>query len=364
MHNFPIARKQILKRIHPDFKNHQIYVLTWLIFLVILTLLYSLLAIINHKLAIYELRFEQFIILIKKAFFTALPLSLITFAFPYDFIRCLPYWFYQYFLKNELKQDFQNPYYQVTQGKIIAIENIQASYFYKGQQKFTLKLHTGESIEFNLKIAQLYKSKPQMEIALPSSLIGQYVEICYLPETKKILQIWFINKTHHHPYYYRLSDLSDEYCDINNPPSKREYASLTWVNIQASLLEHHSDNVFQLNFKNADGLDDSYHSQNSDFEKFYSCLQQHYQLCSLTELQENLLKESPIVLYDFNQQQRKTRNISGSILLIVLLLLTYWLKNNFIDHLLWLSSVLLFFAVIIQQKMKAHRGWLPILPTT
>lgn len=361
MHNFPIARMQILKRIQPDFKNHQIYFITWLLFLILLTLLYTLLYIINANLSIHEFEFEQFIILIKKASFSVLPLSFLTLMLSNDFIQYLPYWFYQYFLQDELKQDFQDQHYQVTKGKIIALKSIENTYFRKGQQKITLQMDTDESIDFNLKIAQLYKCKPYIELILPSNMIGQYVEVCYLPRTKKILQIWFINKPHH-PYYHRLFDLSNDYCDMQNPPSKHQYASLTWINIEASLIQNNADAFIQLSFKNADGVNDHYNSQNTDFENFYSILQQHYQLRSLTELQEKLSKKSPLTLYNFKQQQHKTKNILGSVFLIIILLLTYWLKDNLIFHILWLSILSLFFAVIIQQKMKAHRGWLPILP--
>ena len=359
MSTFKISQHQILKRIQPDV-HPAIYLMIWLMLLFSLILCTSLLAIYDLDPPIQQLELEQLKSIIQKAFFANILLSGIFWFMPQAYINSLPFALYQYFLKPTLKADFQQQRYQVLTGEIIALENISDRYLVsKGQQKITIRGETGASETFQLNIMRLYSKNQHLDFMplLPSNVIGQRVEICYLPLSKHILQIWFNQKPHDMPYYHLFNNLLFGYCDVQNPPSKRQYSSLTWVEIQASRIEHHQHHTIQLTLKNADGISETYHQQQADFEKFYRLLQQQYRLCSLQELQEKLVLHPTITLYRFASTQAKMLILGITCTCLLFMCATY----------MQLPALLLCVILIllwIKPKLSAHRGWLTILPTS
>lgn len=305
-----IERKEILSRLSYIQGNKKYYFFAWLFFscfIVIFPILIRVFDYIVQQKPLSSLwsdsnMYIQIFIffVIYSAFFLLQPRWLES---------VLPFFIAKKGMDSKLVQDIAQPYYITDTAQLLKIENIVATRLVPTHQQLYLRLEQQQMEAWFTVYTGLLWATPHLhlDLKLTEDCIGQKVEICYLPQSKIIIQLFAQQNLKQDLAYSKIlqrliQPLSSE--KINRLPSKQQYALLSCQKIQAKP-EPISQDIFHLNLKTVHQGNITIRSDEPHFDLFYPILQQRYRLPSLMQIQQRLsLSSNAVVLYDLPAQLR------------------------------------------------------------
>lgn len=237
----------------------------------------------------------------------------------------LPFFIAKRGINSELSQDLAQSYYITDTAQLLKIENIAATRLVPTHQQLYLRLEQQQMEAWFTVYTGLLWATPHLhlDLKLTEHCIGQKVEICYLPQSKMIIQLFAEQNLQQDLAYSKIlqrlmQPLSSE--KINHIPSKQQYALLSCQKIKAKPVQISQD-IFHLTIKTTHQDNITICSNEPHFDLFYLILQQRYQLPNLIQIQQRLsLSLKAVVLYDLPAQLWHMRlalfALSGLLLLL------------------------------------------------
>lgn len=305
-----IKRKEILSRLSYIQGNRKYYLFAWLFFscfIVVFPILIRVFDYFIQQKALSSLWLDQNMSFQIFTFFVVY--SALFLLQPRLLESILPFFIAKRGINSELSQDLAQSYYIKDTAQLLKIENIVATRLVPTHQQLYLRLEQQQMEAWFTVYTGLLWATPHLhlDLKLTEHCIGQKVEICYLPQSRIIIQLFAQKNLKQDLAYSKIlqrliQPLSSE--KINRIPSKQQYALLSCQKIQAKP-EPISQDIFHLNLKTVLQGNITIRSNEPHFDLFYPVLQQRYRLPSLTQIQQRLsLTSKAVVLYDLPAQLR------------------------------------------------------------
>lgn len=355
MKKYLIKRKEILSRLSYIQGNKKYYLFSWLFFSCFIVIFPILIRVFDYLIqqkslpslwSDHNMYFQIFTFLvIYSALFLLQPRLLES---------VLPFFITKWGINSELSQDLAQSHYVTDTAQLLKIENIAATRLVPTHQQLYLRLEQQQMEAWFTVYTGLLWTTPHLylDLKLTEHCIGQKLEICYLPQSKIIIQLFAQRSLQQDLAYSRIlkrliQPLTSE--KLDHIPSKQQYALLSCQQIKAKPVQI-SQRIFQLNIKTIHQGNITICSNKPHFDLFYLILQQRYRLPNLTQIQQRLsLSSKVVVLYDLPAQLRYMRLVLFTLSGLLLLLFFF----NIFSAICMILAIFLFIAALLTPLVKS-----------